>query len=108
MINNKFLEKYYENVILPKYEESLDITDIQWFDHGKIDDSYAFAHYFICQNREYVLLYESYPGITYLDDGLSHEIIKCGNKTSIELKFNDNKGTDNVAGWFTLYQEKKL
>ena len=106
MISNKFLEEFYENVILPKYSDNLDLSNIKWIDHGKISDAYSFAHYFICNNKEFVLLYENFPGNTYFDDGLSHDIIKCGDKTNIELKFSDNKEIDNIAGWFTLYREK--
>lgn len=106
MISNKFLEEFYENVILPKYSNDLDLSNIQWIDHGKISDTYSFAHYFMCNNKEFVLLYEDFPGNTYLDDGLSHEIVKCGDKTNIELKSSDSKEIDGIVGWFTLYREK--
>lgn len=107
MKNQEFIESFYVNVILPRYSKYVDITDIHWVDHGRIDDSYAIAHYFECQDKEFVLLYESFPGNTYLDDGLSHEVVKCGDERSIELKFSDNKEIDNIIGWFTLYRGKE-
>ena len=106
MKNQKFLEEFYENVILPKYGGSLDLSDIKWIDHGKLDDSYVWAHYFEAGGRQYILLSNDYAEGSNLDDGLSHEIIKCGEDKSIELNFNDDKEVENITWRFTLYREK--
>lgn len=106
MISNKFLEEFYENVVLPKYSKSFYTSNINWLSHERIDESYAFAHYFKCNEKEYALLYEDFPGDTYLKNGAPYEIIKCGDKTIIQLCSSDNKEIDNVLGWFALYREK--
>ena len=107
MIDNNFLEDFYVNVILSRYSDSLDINNVRWIDHGRVDLD-SFAHTFMIGDTEYVLLYEDNPGITYVGDGLSHELVKCGNETSIELKFSDNyQMIENITGWFALYREKK-
>ena len=78
---------------------------ITWKDHGKIDLD-AWAHYFDDANgREYVLLYEDFPGSTYLDEQGTHEVLKIGDQTSIQLAFSDKKEIENITGYFTLYRE---
>ena len=105
-MNNKFLEQFYENIILPRYEGAASFDGIAWTDHGKVGLD-AWAHYFKSDGKEYVLVYEDFPGNTDLDDGLSHEIVKCGDETSIELRFSDDaRQIPNVTGWFTLFREK--
>ena len=65
------------------------------------------AHYFKSNGKEYVLVYEDFPGNTDFDDGLSHEVVKRGDETSIELRFSDDtKQVPNLTGWFTLYRER--
>ena len=106
MDENKFLEQFYERVILPRYEDTVRFDEITWVDHGKVGMD-AWAHYFKSDGKEFVLVYEDFPGNTDFDDGLSHEVIKCGEETSIELRFSDDtKQVTNVTGWFTLYQAK--
>lgn len=107
MKNQRFIEDFYSNVILPRYNNSLDITKIHWIDHGKLDDSYVWAHYFETNGKQYILLSNDYAEGSHLDDGMSHEIVKCDNKTSIELNFNDNKEVENITGRYTLYREKE-
>lgn len=106
-VDNKFLEHYYEYVVLPQYGSDLDLKTLTWKDHGKIDLD-AWAHYFEdSDGREYVLLYEDFPGSTYLTDGLTHEVVRVNGQTSLELLFSDgNKKIDNLVGYFTLYREK--
>jgi len=105
-MDNKFLEQFYENVILPRYKEAVNFGAIAWVDHGKVSMD-AWAHYFKSNGNEYVLVYEDFPGNTDFDDGLSHEVVKCGDETSIELRFSDDaKQVPNVTGWFTLYKEQ--
>jgi len=106
MEDNSFLEEFYERVILKRYSEGTDFGTIHWASHGKVEPD-AWAHYFEVDGREFVLLYEDFPGGSFLDDGLSHELVKCGNENSIELRFSDDvKQIPNVTGWFTLYREK--
>lgn len=105
-MTTKFLEQFYENSILPRYKDAITFGDITWVDHGKVGLD-AWAHYFKSSGKEFVLVYEDFPGNTDFDDGLSHEVIKCGDETSIELRFGDDaKQIPNVTGWFTLYREK--
>lgn len=106
IMDNKFLEQFYENVILPQYSDEVSFVTIVWKDHGKVDLD-AWAHYFDDQNgKEYVLLYEDFPGSTFLDDGLTHEVVKIGNETSMKVSLSTDKVIDNFAGYFTLYREK--
>jgi len=105
-MNEKFLEQFYEAVILPRYEGIIKLDKIEWVSHGKVDLD-AWAHHFQIQGREYVLLYEDYPDGSYLKDGLSHEVVKLGDEWSIELKFSDDgKQLPNILGWYTLFREK--
>ncbi len=100
------LETYYEKTILPKYLDVAEVSEITWKDHGKVGPD-AWAHYFEDKSgREYVLLYEDFPGGEYLEDNLTHEIVLCGNETSIFVENSPNK-IENVSGYFTLYREKK-
>lgn len=106
-MDEKFLETFYENVILPQYANTVPFSNIHWKSHGKVDLD-AWAHYFDDKTgKEYVLLYEDFPGNTYLDDGLTHEIIKCGEETNLNLTLSNDKKIDNIAGFFTLFREKK-
>lgn len=104
-MDTHFLEQFYEKVILPRYSDSVSFETITWKDHGKLGlDSWA--HYFDDnEGREYVLLYEDFPGDSPFDDGLSHEVVPFKDKTSLELTFSDAQQIDNIAGYFTLYQE---
>jgi hypothetical protein len=105
-MTNTALENYYETVILPQYRQAVEFKTITWKDHGKIDLD-AWAHYFEDENgREYVLLYEDFPGNTYLNDGLTHDIVKCGDETNIKVSISTGAVIDNVTGYFGLYQEK--
>jgi len=105
-MDTSFLEKFYENIILPRYSDTVAFKHITWKDHGKLGPD-SWAHYFDNEDgREYVLLYEDYPGNSPFDDGLSHELVKIGDETSLGLKFNDGKQLDNMVGYFTLYREK--
>lgn len=105
-MDNKFLEQFYEDVVLPQYAEIVEFKKINWKDHGKVDLD-AWAHYFDDESgREYVLLYEDFPGGAFLDDGLSHELVKIGEETSLKLSFSNDKEVENITGYFTLYREK--
>lgn len=105
-METKFLEQYYETVILPLYSDGITISDITWKDHGKVGlDSYA--HYFDDkQGREYVLLYEDFPGSDYLNDDLTHDIVLCEGESSVRVMTTPEKTIDNITGYFTLYAEK--
>lgn len=106
-MNNIFLEQYYENVILPQYNNEVRLKKISWKDHGKIDLD-AWAHYFEDENGiEYALVYEDFPGDTFLNDNLTHEIIECEQESSINVTIEPGKQVDNVIGYFTLYREIK-
>jgi hypothetical protein len=87
---------------------SLDIDGIIWTDHGKIDLD-AWAHYFKTKDgQEFALLFEDFPGNTFLDDGLTHEIVKIDGQNSISIAFKDDKYMPNITGYFTLYREKSI
>lgn len=106
-MNTAFLETYYETVILPLYKDTVDFSEISWKDHGKVGAD-AWAHYFEDRSgREYVLLYEDFPGSDYLNDGLSHDIIPCGNEVNVRVAMTPEKQLDNIVGYFTLYAERK-
>lgn len=103
----KFLEKYYETVILPLYGDAVTFSKITWKDHGKVGLD-AWGHYFDDQNgREYLLLYEDFPGSDYMNDSLTHDIVPFGNETSVQVTTAPAKLIDNITGYFTLYAERK-
>lgn len=105
-MNTKFLEQFYENVILPQYAEVL-FGNITWIDHGSIGLD-AFAHYFKnTDGKEYVLVFEDFPGSTAFDDGLSHDIVLVNNEKTIRFGGDPPfKYIENITGYFTLYKEK--
>jgi hypothetical protein len=104
-MNNTSLEQYYENIILPQYSSAVTFKSITWKDHGKVGLD-AWAHYFENENgREYVLLYEDFPGNDYLNDELTHEIVVCGDSKTLHVALSTDGLVDNVVGYFTLYQE---
>ena len=104
-MNDSQLEAYYETAILPQYKDVVQFERITWKDHGKIDLD-AWGHYFDDENgREYVLVYEDFPGNVSLDDGLSHDVVKIGDATSIQVQALPGRQIDNIFGYFTLYRE---
>lgn len=106
-MNEMFLERYYEKILLPQYSDTIKFKNITWKDHGKVGVD-AWAHYFDDENgREYVLLYEDFPGNDYLNDNLTHNIVPCGDETSIQVSLSTGTQIDNVVGYFTLYRERK-
>lgn len=106
-MNTSFLEHYYETVILPLYGDAVPSSNLQWKDHGKVGAD-AWAHYFDDEaGREYVLIYEDFPGGDYLNDDLTHEIVYCGGETSVRVMTSPEKLLENVTGYFTLYKEKR-
>jgi len=106
-MDTEFLEQYYQKVILPLYKNEFDSTSITWKDHGKVGQD-AWAHYFDDNNgREWVLLYEDFPGSDYLNDNLTHEVVKCGSESSVQISLSTETKIDNVVGYFTLYREKR-
>lgn len=106
MDDNKFLEEFYNRLILRSYDAVLGLKNIHWMAHDKVDLD-AWAHYFTCDNKEYALLYEDLPDGSFFKDGLSHEVVKCGDETSIELRFSDSSlQIPNLTGWYTLFRKK--
>ncbi len=106
-MNDSYLEQYFEKVILPQYSDVVSFAQITWKDHGKVGLD-TWAHYFEDKSGvEYVLLYEDYPGDEYLSDSLTHEIVKCGDETSIQASLSTQKRVDNIIGYFTLYKERR-
>jgi len=106
MDDNKFLEKFYERVIIPRYGDSIARGSVEWIDHGKVGlDSWA--HHFRISGIEYTLLYEDFPDGSYFQDDPTHELVKCNGETSIELRFSDETNQiPNLTGWFTVYRER--
>lgn len=106
-LDKAFLEKFYEQVILPRYEDSAQFGKITWIDHGKVGLD-AWAHYFQGTNgTRYILLYEDFPDGSYLADDPTHEIIKLGDEPSHKFGFGDNtRLVPNITGYFTLFREK--
>lgn len=106
-MDNEFLEQYYSKVILPLYRDVVTFSQITWKDHGKVGLD-AWAHYFEdVSGREYILLYEDFPGSDYMNDDLTHDIVKCGNETSVRVTISTDRNIDNIAGYFTLYAERR-
>ena len=106
-MNTEFLETYFETIVLPLYGDAIDVSAITWKDHGKVGED-AWAHYFNnAAGREYVLLYEDFPGSDYMNDDLTHEIIPCGDLSSVQVSTNPESTVDNLTGYFTLYGEKR-
>jgi len=100
------LEHYYEQVILPLYGSDAPSTGVTWKDHGKVGAD-AWAHYFEdVTGREYVLLFEDFPGSDYLNDDLTHEVVPCKGETSVRVTTTPDSSVDNVVGHFTLYAER--
>ena len=106
-MNNDFLEQYYEQIVLPLYAKTISFSTIKWKDHGKVGPD-AWAHYFEDQTgREFVLLYEDFPGGDYLADDLTHDIVTIGDESSVQISAGNGSLVDNVLGYFTLYAEKQ-
>ncbi|HRN97514.1 MAG TPA: hypothetical protein PLZ58_03660 [Candidatus Saccharibacteria bacterium] len=106
-MDDKFIEKYYETVILPLYGDAVTFSKITWKDHGRVGLD-AWGHYFDDQNgREYVLIYEDFPGSEYLNDDLTHEVVRCGDEISVQITTTPKSTVDNITGYFTLYAEKQ-
>ena len=103
----KFLEQFYEKIILPKY--GLVFSDVfKWKDHGKVGPD-TYAHYLEdADGTEFVLLNEDFPNGDYMSDNLTHSTVPLvGDDNSDILRVTI--GTDwipNVSGYFTLYKEK--
>jgi hypothetical protein len=105
-MNNKFLEDYYENVILPRYK-SESIGVVIWKDHGQVGPD-NWAHYFEDgTGNEYVLLNEDYPGGIYLNDDLTHDVIPFSeaNDPVLQVSFG-GEWIPNISGYFTLFKER--
>ena len=102
----KFLEQFYEKVILPQYANTV-FDGVVWIDHGTVDLD-VIAHYFRDKSgKEHVLVFEDFPGNAVFDDELSHEIITVNGKKSIRFGGDPPfKYIENITGYFTLYQEK--
>lgn len=102
----KFLEQFYEKVILPQYGSTV-FDNVTWIDHGAIELD-SFAHYFRAgDSRDYVLVFEDFPGNIAFDDGLSHDIVLVNNEISIRFGGDPPfKYIENITGYFTLYKEK--
>jgi hypothetical protein len=91
--------------VLAQYDGTI-AHPIVWKDHGKVDLD-TWAHYFDdAMGREFVLLYEDFPGSGYLNDLSTHEIIPLGAETNLRITLSNDSLVDNVAGYFTLYREK--
>ncbi len=107
-MNISLIEQFYESVVLPQFSEQVTFKKVVWKDHGKVDLD-AWAHYFDDEDgREYVLIYEDFPGDTFLNDGLTHEVVKLGNEKSLHVSVEPGKQVENLIGYFTLYREKLL
>lgn len=102
----KFLEQFYEKVILPQYANTV-FNNVTWIDHGAIELD-SFAHYFKTDNgSEYVLVFEDFPGNVAFDDGLSHDIVLVNDEKTIQFGGDPPfKYVENITGYFTLYKEK--
>jgi hypothetical protein len=104
-MDNKALEAYYENNILPKYAGLISFKQITWKDHGQIDLD-AWGHYFEdADGHEYVLLWEDFPGSSYLDDDATHDVVMIDGESSLHYPDKEGHSTVNLYGYFTLYKE---
>ncbi len=106
-MDNEFLEKYYEKVILPLYRDD-SISVSFWKDHGQVGPD-NWAHYFEDANGiEYVLLNEDYPDGSYLNDDPTHDVVPVphNESTALQVTFGNN-WIPNVSGYFTLFKERK-
>ncbi len=101
-----FLEHFYEKVILPQYINTV-FDNITWIDHCAIELD-SFAHFFKTDDgREYILLFEDFPGNVTFDDGLSHDIVLVNNEKTIRFGGDPPfKYIENITGYFTLYKDK--
>lgn len=105
-MDNTFLENYYLKVILPQYSTEDFTGGVAWKDHGKVGLD-TWAHYFDDSNgREFVLIYEDFPGSEYLADDLTHDIVLCQGDSSLQASLSSGKLVENVVGYFTLYKER--
>lgn len=105
-MDNAFLEEYYQAVILPQYDTENFSEGITWKDHGKVGLD-TWAHYFDDKNgREFVLVYEDFPGNEYLSDDLTHDIVPCRGEASLRVSITTDALIDNVVGYFTLFKER--
>lgn len=105
-MDNKFLEGYYEKIILPLYkDESIKVS--AWKDHGRVGPD-NWAHCFEdAAGIEYVLLNEDYPDGQYLDNPPTHDVVPLPDSDTISLKVSfGDAWIPNVTGYFTLYREK--
>lgn len=102
----KFLEQFYEKVILPQYNSTV-FDNVTWIDHGAIELD-SFAHYFKTENKtEYVLVFEDFPGNVAFDDELSHDTVLVDDEETIRFGGDPPfKYIENITGYFTLYKEK--
>lgn len=101
-----FLEKYYQTVILPQYSTEDFSSGVNWKDHGKVGLD-TWAHYFDDKSgREFVLLYEDFPGNEYLSDDLTHDIVLCQGEICLQVSASTDGLVDNMLGYFTLYKER--
>jgi hypothetical protein len=105
-MNIKFLEDYYENVILPRYK-SESFRVVIWKDHGRVEPD-NWAHYFEDESgNEYVLLNEDYPGGEYLSDDLTYDVIPFSGADKAVLKVSiGGEWIPNISGYFTLFKER--
>ena len=107
-MDRKVIEQFYEHVILPNYHK-LDAATIRWKDHGRIGPD-AWVHYFEdTRSREYVIVFEDFPGDTFLDDRLTHEVVPLDGETSIEFGVKSKEHAQyvlNITGYFTLYRKR--
>lgn len=105
-MDNTLLERYYEKVVLPFYEKDVDVSSIAWKEHGKVGLD-TWAHYFDDPSgREFVLLYEDFPGNEYMSDELTHEIVLASGESTIEIRSKPERSVENLLGFFSLYREK--
>ena len=108
-MDTTFLEQYYEKVILPLYYDT-SIIVLRWKDHGQVGPD-AWAHYFENgKGTEFILLNEDFPGGDYLNDGLSHTVVRLPgdkNRDTLCVTITDT-WIPNISGYFTLYKEKNI
>jgi hypothetical protein len=105
-MNEVFLKKFFEAVILSNYEQ-IDIDEISWKHYKKINSD-AWTHYFNDKSgNEYVLLFEDYPSNSFSDNKSMYEVVRHGDDDS--MRFGSNvpfKYVENITGYFTLFREK--
>lgn len=104
----KFIEQFYEKVILYQYGNP-DFSSITWTGHDITNDSYSNHRFTDSVGNHYLLIFQDYPIEDYWPSGENYAQVSTKDKNTVDFSGGPMfKYIPHISGYFTLFITNNL